>query len=407
MKKILSLLAPLYMISSSVHAIDNGTDWMYLPSFELTPSARANSMGGAFVGVADDLSAPIVNPAGLQQLDSAMFTASLIYSNLDKKPGKSSSTDNLFFFDDQSNTHLSNVAYATPIFNGMAHVSLYYHQQNLADSYDFLGLIIESNSDVTNRDYGIGLAIPLFDERLSVGMSISYTDIDVNNQVTGSLLNAPTRHSDFSNEVTFRIGALWYASSSLSIGASANFLPEFDYRTDYSIADILLAPGNDDCNIAPDVTVCENHLNLPDSYSIGLAYHINNQWLVSVEEKYIEYSDLLDDFRVIYLYDNSTRDNYDIDNQWQFHIGTEYRTQAIGMPMAFRFGYYNQDYHGITVSGVDAGSLDRLIFDERDDFDHWTFGIGNNITSNFTMDLSFDYADDRYNVLLTTTFSMH
>ncbi len=49
-------------------AIDNSQEWADIDFDFSSPGARSRGMGGAFVGLADDASSAITNPAGLAQL---------------------------------------------------------------------------------------------------------------------------------------------------------------------------------------------------------------------------------------------------------------------------------------------------------------------------------------------------
>jgi long-subunit fatty acid transport protein len=394
----------LCLFTTPVNAIDNGTDWMYLPMLGTSEgSARADSLGGAFVAIADDASAVTINPAGLHQLTRQHLLASFQYSNRDRYPGKTQ--DELFFFADQDHLGLSQLTYATPILNGAAALALYYQQRSLAHEDDFLGLVVESKTDVTTHDYGVGLAVPLFNDQLALGFAISYSRIDVDNQMTGSLLDASTSHDDFSSEATIHFGALWQVNDAIRIGVGFHRLPKFNYQSDYALAEALRPEPQTNCAILNTTQIrCRNQLNLPDYYAVGLSYQINDRWLASLEGRYIAYSQLLDDFRIIYPYEVTMQQaNYDLDDQWRLHLGTEYQTQLLTMPVAWRFGYYHETYHGITTTGIAPSTLDRLVFDQRDDFHHWTVGLGSQLNPYLAVDVALDYAQDRYQALLTTT----
>lgn len=55
----------------------------------ITPGARANAMGAAYIGIADDLTAIYWNPAGLSQLDKSGFEISAFYVSNDAKSNTS------------------------------------------------------------------------------------------------------------------------------------------------------------------------------------------------------------------------------------------------------------------------------------------------------------------------------
>ncbi len=407
---IILVLFYSFTFTSNVLAIDNRTEWMYLPGLGTDiPSARANGLGQAYTSIADDLAANIINPAGLALNDKTRFAINIKYRNWYRSYSEYAPDDTLWYFDKGDDLALSYLAFATPIFNKRAYISAFIHEQSIGDNntHTFHSVTRQTSTKIRMRDYGIGVAVPLFDRRASIGLAISYTKLKVDNKLLDDPWLTDINHQNFSDEVTIRLGALFHINNQLTVGASANFLPKFKYKTQYIepgvMPFVLDQSGLNNCTFTNDITTCDNYISLPNSYSLGLSYRPTEKWLFTIEGKYIQYSDLMDNFRTIDL-EGESRNSYKIDDAWQLHFGTEYRLQTAGFPIALRIGYYNDEYKGLVVSG-NVDPINQYTFAEREDIHHFTFGIGTEFAKRFSVDFALDYSKEKYQLALTTGFA--
>ena len=69
------------MISSPARALVEDTDVQTMDFRFNNPGARANALGGAFIGVADDATAAYTNPAGLTVLTQPEMSLEFKYTN--------------------------------------------------------------------------------------------------------------------------------------------------------------------------------------------------------------------------------------------------------------------------------------------------------------------------------------
>lgn len=152
-----------------------------------SPGARANAMGRAFIGVADDASAAISNPAGLINL-----TRTQVYAEM-----KSAEFEGLFGAETQRITSLSFLNLAAPL-GARAAVAGTRHEFLNYSEVDFA---------IRGTSYAGSIAVMLTDS-LSAGVTVSLDRISLN-----SVLSSTTAG------VTG--GGLWRANDVVSLGFMA------------------------------------------------------------------------------------------------------------------------------------------------------------------------------------------
>ncbi len=430
-------------------AIENLIQW-WSTEFEFNvPGARSRGIGGAFVGRADDATAAVTNPAGLAQLPGVQIFLQGSFNTWDTRKkawtndpstttitapvgGKTINTsqEGEINFDDI--TDLSFASMSFPVryepFNLDFNASFFYNKLANKDTEITLPITfqfaptqggtfilygVNSDIDLEIDEYGFSMAKSFFKDRLMVGGSISVMlldlestfdtnligsdgfDHDPTNSVASSNQKASNKERD--NDVAFRFGALYRVTDKLTIGGSAQIMPEFDYETLYID---LLAENRMSFSTFSD----KSSLTVPDIFSLGLSYQITDNWGVFVEGKYIEYSDLMKGFTSFWGRDLTSfnREQFDIDDIWEIHFGTEYIIHVKETPVALRLGGWYEPAHSLeynaNLSSTDflpnVGSSYEDLMDGGDDVFHYTAGIGVVIKNRLQIDAAADIQDD-------------
>ncbi len=109
------------------YAIDNTPGWSLIEFNFTPPGARAMGMGGAFVGLADDATSAVVNPAGLVQLPNSQFVIEGEAEKID--------TEKKLWYENQKvevgpegSSGLSFFSLSMPIFDNRASISMNYNK---------------------------------------------------------------------------------------------------------------------------------------------------------------------------------------------------------------------------------------------------------------------------------------
>lgn len=163
-----------------------------------TPGARGNAMGRAFIGVADDASATITNPAGLVLLTRPQVSLEFKTANREEDA-----------FGDQigSPASLSYIGASTPL--GSRFAAAFVRHEYLRFKDDFFGF------DQTGVTYGGSFAAIVVPD-LMVGVTVAGHKSDVTIDDPFDDVGLVEGFNDTTTGVT--LGALWRANEMLTIG---------------------------------------------------------------------------------------------------------------------------------------------------------------------------------------------
>jgi len=351
------------------------------------PGARANAMGGAFIGVADDASAAYTNPAGLTALSKPETALEM----------KSTTNTSQVYFEDgtkhefnDTTQGLSFLGYAKPM--DKFAFALYRHQLlNINQKIEGMPYTVPTGTpthhvalntelDIKAITYGIGVGAKVHD-RLSVGLSVGASQMDYFYQVNytepgnanyfGTI--ATVSSSDTAEQYTASL--LYNPFGELNIGLVYSNGPEFG---------TLYSGGNR--NI-------KNTVNVPDMYGCGLSYRLFNSLTLAADVNRIKYSALLKDFR---FYDNSgdpmadgwvaNNGVFEIPDTTETHLGFEYVFAVRDVPVALRGGYSHRPDHSLRYTGTTLPYLSRFRAGEDDNI--YSFGLGMVLDENIQVDLA-------------------
>ncbi len=432
--KVLPLLALVMLYPAAGFCIDNnywntGLNFHFYP-----PGARSLGMGGAFVGLADDATAAVSNPAGIAQLNRMQLAIEGRYLDVDSKqktyplPGAIGPLHTMSNEDDVQ--EISFGAFTTPVFNNLFNIAVFYDKpmnfsvdkkvnfQNVFGSvFNPNGLRqyqdVSTTTDINIDEVGVSVAKSFVDGRLMLGFGLGAQFFDYK-----SRLKAPVHLTDDAtfdvvtsnfkartggNEVglSYRLGILAKPIDQLRLGFSYTHMPKFDM--DWHQNNFI---GTQRTGSAEDVT----SFDVPDNFALGAAYNITPNWVAVFEAKYIMYSELMNRFstNITYLnpqgrFDESGASEFSMDDVMEIHFGTEYVLNAIpNVPIALRAGLFYEPAHDLKYTG--SNPTERRLFDGGDDLIHFTVGTGLVLFNHYQIDVGGDFTEDSRNVALSMVY---
>ena len=369
-------LAFCIFVPDTVFALIIGDNNSFNLNFRFnSPGARANGMGGAFIGLADDATAAYTNPAGLTILtkpEVSIEQKTGEYENIFTLYGPPNSQD---FTETSSGFTFLSLVHPTE----KATLSLYRHELvNIQSEDDFGGYLnyVSMERDIMAVTNGVGLGFRVND-RLSLGGSIGFSQMryycttGVFNDASFSPPPGFLIRIDGEDDSTqLNLSLLWNPVSNLNIGLVYRQGPEF--KTTYDTFDYNSVNGDFDLVYTTKYT-----LKVPDVYGVGASYRFNFGLTIAADVNYIEYSDLLKDFS---FPDGSTSfggisaNEFDADDTFEIHAGIEYVFDVNNTPVAVRGGYTHKPDHRIHYTGSDPGW--KSWAPEGDDDNIFAVGLG-------------------------------
>lgn len=304
--------------------------------------ARPLSMGGAFIGLADDSTAAEFNPAGIQILRRPEF-AWQVTRTYDRRqeflPVTSLDEEGAIRGVDSNQwTTPSFISYVKPgqdytiALSQLTTIDFVHHFDDMGRDFDF-----NSMTEVTNNAFGLTLAKDI-QPRLHVGMTLRM------NRFNFSGIEGPRslEFTDWSPSVN--MGILWRATKDWSYGAvfkSSQRVNALDGDIDTS---------------------------LPETWGVGVAYHPNSKLRILADVDYINWSE----------FDNVTSDDYRRNDVTRLHFGGEYLFRLEEERAWFvRGGYMREEANTLYYDGPSLYPIDPSAgLPEPDDLDHISFGLG-------------------------------
>ncbi len=383
-----------------------------------SPGARANAMGGAFIGLADDASAAYTNPAGLTVLTR---------SELSMEYKQGTYTTVITDFAPQNNEYDKGLG-------GMSFVSFAYPQDRATITI-FRHNMINTESDFIWHDpsthpyhnvnhvqlngltYGIGLGYKVMDN-LSVGLTVNSTQMEYLSSSIGyeddpanwspnshpQHISNINRSSGSDTDEHFTVSMLWNVVNEFNLGLVYRQGPKYtftynDLEWDHNGTIGAFLTGQP----------LDQELKVPDVYGIGLSYNLPFGLTVSADADYIKYSQLYQNL----LWDNripvtlsgggttevtihTPSNALYMDDIWEYHAGLEYVFEIAAAPVALRGGYYFRPATYFKSDGTipPGGSADFATLDWSKDDDHiYSAGLGFVIGENVQIDIAGMFGD--------------
>jgi long-chain fatty acid transport protein len=387
---VTSLAALLALVASPAWAQSNDE---VFPQFQWnfsTPGARANAMGRAFTGLADDASAAVTNPAGLMSLTRPQ--AYFEYDSNDLRVARLSAVNSFVSLSPTTTSQTVNApaffSLSAPIGKKLAvaftrHEFLNYRENFTLAPRPVPGAITAgftefpvtgaSNFSATSYDGSVAYAVT---SQLRVGVTFGEDHLNATSSaqrfalacspkgcadtfgVTERLVNGQpllvnqTSINSSSSGASFTAGALFVPNDKLSVGL------QFSRGPKLSVAEHLqVNPGF--LNLATDTNQTPVEfssspftvpINVPNRFGFGAAYRANSRLLATVDFVWIGYSSLASQFVVVIDSATLSPSQYSIPNVVESHLGAEYLLLTGKHPIFIRGGFFTSPDHSVTFT---------------------------------------------------------
>jgi len=370
-----------------------------------TPGARANAMGRTFIGMADDATATISNPAGLMSLTRPQLYAE--FKNTQLKVDRLSGVDALYTgvtteFTSQVRS-LSFASVSAPINNKLAvgftvHRFLDYHETfNLAprgipNSPTNSALRpVSGSSDFTGNTYA-GTVAYMVTNQLRVGVTVGANQFQADSDArrnlirfgtnypadrtalfdTGTLVNQSSIH-DSKTAVSANVGVLYRINDMVQVGFDFTKAPKFVVQEN-----LANSSGTSFANFPKDVQI-----NVPNHFGFGVSARPTPKLLVAGDVVRTNYSSLSRNTTLIFFDTVLNGSEFTTPDVTEIHVGAEYNVYNMmnNNPIFVRAGVYTNPSHLVTFNGTadrDANSVQTAQYNliPRKDETRGTVGAG-------------------------------
>lgn len=379
----------------------------------LNPSARSLALGGAFVGLADDATAALVNPAGLVGLTQKEISIEGRYRRMTQpflvggrlsgditRQGQDTITGPDFDPISDSGTGLSFLSVVIPRgrfrFAGFRH-ELIRLEQDFASRGPFQNHGFETRDSAFSAlrtlsvdTYGASAAIEF--RRASVGAGILVQDFSLGFQFErflhkdGDLYGAPDptqtvlQFSQDGDDIS--VGAVVgvvVPISAAKIGASYKRSPKSEFS---SFSGGLIGSQQRTTST----------FKVPDTFAVGVSVAFNSAFLITSEYTRVLHSQLFTEFVSVLASQGASGerlDSFTIDDANEFHLGAEYLVPVKGRP-AIRLGIWFDPDHSVHYAPTPANDLldERIAIALSSGRDFWHYTGGTMIAVHPQMDIS-------------------
>ena len=326
----------------------------------VTPGARAVAMGKTFIGLADDATAAVSNPAGLSNLLEQEFSFEFTGTKIKHQRYFPSAAGEVQTFGDTVVTP-SFFSYVIPV--KRATVSVFINSvQDYRESFEIGPRDIPSLGDfedgsfgslsVQINSYGVGGAY-VVNRFLSIGGSVTFQSLNMASEArSGTPFDPRNGTNTIDSDLAWSglAGVLVKPTPSLAIGATYNKGTVFDLETrlfgNFLFTYPTTPPFRDDVNRTGEVR--EISYVVPDRFAAGASWRALNSLTVLADVGYVKYSQqITDKFLIADFQDPAaglTPDNYFIDDVFEFHAGAEWRWYG-RRTFSLRGGVYTDPDH--------------------------------------------------------------
>ncbi|HSR51221.1 MAG TPA: hypothetical protein VLV83_10365 [Acidobacteriota bacterium] len=417
------------------------------------PGARAAGMGRTFIGLANDGTAAISNPAGLVQLGNAEFYVEYRHTDLDIErlaEFDSLSTNRTTTFGN-SLDYLSFLSFTKKL-HDRVWASFTIHQfLNLEEDFTLEPRIIpdlgpgvvtffpsQGTFDMDGRSYAGSIAVNVA-QGFNVGLTVSADVLNSETRETRFDLDFPPSGPPVANStaisrsvindddtaMSFTVGALYDVVDGFSLGAIYAKGARFDLQENFfDLTTPDRGPADVDGDGTPDFPV-EMSINVPDRYGFGLQVaptrlaNIDSYRLtLAFDAVRIEYSDLLEDFTPIFSRAATNAANpldendFEIDDVWEAHLGGELGVPFAGRNTAFfRAGFFTNPDHRQRFVGSTGDPLNDAVFESVFQFPDdgteygWTTGGGLILNNRVRIDAAWVSIDSFQEIVASLAFA--
>jgi long-subunit fatty acid transport protein len=364
-----------------------------------TPGARANAMGRTFLGMADDGTAVVTNPAGLISLTKPQVYVE--YKNTDIKVNRLAAT-NTTLSPTTFTTNINAVSFfsaSTPIGSRIG-VGFSYHQfLNYQETFHlspraipdistgqpttFIAYGVSGNADFKGSSFGGSLALKV-SKQLRIGATVSTNRLSAKSTGTRfDFIEGPTFSTKHTNDVAetttivnqtsiddsnnawnYSVGALLRPNDNFSIGFDYTTGPTFKINERFlrnpgrsSGLNQTLKPFDTTIPPFPDPNVLSIHV--PNRFGVGVAARPTPRLLVAADVVRVNYSSLAKDFLITFDFGSAlSPSQFTIKDATEFHAGGEYNVIAGSNPVFVRAGLFTNPNHAFRYTTAPSLSAD-------------------------------------------------
>ena len=370
-------------------AIAQSNDEIF-PQFQwnfATPGARANAMGRAFIGLADDASAAITNPAGLLSLTRPQ--AYFEFKDTDLRVARLSTFN---AFTTLASTTTSKTvdspaffSFSTPLGKKLAvaftrHEFLNYQETfHLgvrlvpgAASANFSLFPVDGSSNFKATSYAGSIAFAVVPQ-FRVGLTVSLDRLNATSTATrlaftcggqpctaasaveftvgnppANLIQNQTSINSTSSAPSVVVGALWLPTDKVSVGIQFSKGPNLTVSENLQFNPGVTGFINTSSN-QPLMNVAGSPfavpINVPNRFGFGAAFRPTSRLLATFDFVRIGYSRLANNFVVLFDSPAITGSEFSIPNVIEAHFGGEYLLHTGAVPIYIRAGVFTAPDH--------------------------------------------------------------
>ena len=347
------------------------------------PGARSAAMGRSFIGLADDATAAVSNPAGLTTLRSpeVALEVKLTDHSVERIVGNidSDTPDSRIFGNAVPQLSFLGLVYGV---KGLS-VGIYrYETFNFDEQFTLnerpgcreCGTTLpktDASVDMTVSNWGGSVAFRL-PKNLSFGISTSAALLDMETRTTrfeigGAQISQQSLIDDVAWGLSATLGGMYRPSEAFSAGLF------FAFNPDFTVTEELFDPNK------PDVDV---FVKVPDRIGAGVQVRPIDELTAVFDVLYVQYSQQTgSNFRTLLRFPDLDPQDFHIDDVWEVHGGLEYAFLTTkDVPIAARIGAFTNPGHPLQYSGptdtAQGKEAEAAFVTDRGTDLAFTFGLG-------------------------------
>jgi long-subunit fatty acid transport protein len=380
-----------------------------------SPGARANAMGQAFIGLADDATATITNPAGITALTRPQVYVELKSARL--RVNRLAAADALTTLQTKEfGGTLNSVPFfdlAAPIGSRVAvaftrHEFLNYQESfqieqqrvTLPSGAGFAYYPVDASVDFGAVSYA-GSAAVMVTKQLSVGVTVSASRLSASARSTrtgfpGSTVAAPgviVNQSTIDSSDTASaasVGILFRPVEKFSVGFVYDRSPKFKILEDFRRGPSLVPFTTADPPFPRTVSI-----NVPDRLGVGISVRPHSRLIVAADARRVKYSDMVKDLTLIVGF--SDTETFSESDVTEAHVGGEWMAVTGPNAVFVRGGVLTNPAHQLRFATGSGDNLtDQVRFNALPQTNETkgTFGAGFTVGRRFQVDAGYVWRRD-------------
>jgi long-chain fatty acid transport protein len=390
---VLAMVTAGMAATAAAQTNDEATPFPALQWNFSTPGARANAMGRSFIGLADDASAAVTNPAGLTNLTRIQVYGE--YKNTRLKIDRLAAVDSFRTLQPTTNAAtvnaLSFLSVSVPVNAKLAVAFSVYRFLDYHESFNLSARAIPNSptnsalrpiigsADFTATAFGGSVAYNVTNQ-LSVGVTIAGNQLNADSDATrygiifGPTYPAPGRTGNLNDlstsplianqtsihdtqmAVSGEFGALFKPNDMVSVGFTYAKGPKFN-----SSENLQTNPGfNSNPALGSNRPLVQATdfpksfaLNVPDHFGGGVSVRPIPKLVIAGDAVRTNYSSLSKNTTIVFSGTTLSGNEFVTPDVTEVHVGAEYNVYSMmGNPIFARAGFFTNPAHLVTFSGT-------------------------------------------------------